>query len=66
MLFELILGFYLGVFISLLIIVGVVCLLKYCEYLDEAKELERTLELTIKIFIVVMIIVLVAVLFILS
>ena len=64
MLFELILGFYLGVFISLLILVGVVCLLKYCEYLDTAKELERTLELTIEIFIAIMSIVLFVILFI--
>ena len=64
MLFELVLGFYLGVFISLLILVGVVCLLKYCEYLDTAKELQRTLFLTIKIFIVIMLMVLFASLFI--
>ena len=62
MLLELIFGFYLGVFISLLIIIGVVCLLKYCEYLDTAKELQRTLELTIKIFIVTMLFVLFVVL----
>ena len=60
MLLELIFGFYLGVFISLLIIIGVVCLLKYCEYLDTAKELQRTLELTIKIFVVIMILLLFA------
>ena len=60
MLLEFVLGFYLGVFISLLILVGVVCLLKYCEYLDTAKELQRTLELTIKIFVVIMIILLFA------
>ena len=64
MLLEFIFGFYLGVFISLLILGGVVCLLKYCGYLDEAKELERTLALTIKIFIILMMIVLFVILFI--
>ena len=64
MLLELILGFYTGVFISLLILASFVCLLKYCGYLDEAKELESTVMITIKIFIVTMVFVLFIVLFI--
>ena len=64
MLLELILGFYLGVFISLLILTCITCLLNYCGYLDEAKELERTLALTIKIFIALMLFVLFTSLFI--
>lgn len=51
MLLELILGFYLGVFISLLILAIFVYFLKLYGYSDEAKELEMTLWIVINIFV---------------
>lgn len=63
MLLELILGFYLGVFISLLILAIFAYLLKLYGYLDTAKELEVTLMTTINIFVATIVFVLFIILF---
>lgn len=63
MLLELVLGFYLGVFISLLFIAVFVYLLKLYGYSDEAKELEVTLMTAINIFVATLMFILFIILF---
>ena len=58
MLLELILGFYLGVFISLLFLAIFAYFLKLYDYSDEAKELEMTLWIAINIFVATLVFVL--------